>query len=48
MLNYKRIHTCLQAGLSPKETSFAVKVSEKLVYEYINLFKENCHVINHG
>ena len=39
--DYKRIHTCLQAGLSPKDTAFAVKVSEKLVYDYINMIQEN-------
>jgi DNA-binding CsgD family transcriptional regulator len=39
--DYKRILTCLRAGLSLKETSFAVNVSEKLVYEYLNLIQEN-------
>jgi len=39
--DYKRIHTCLKAGLTPKETAFAVKISENLVYEYINLFNQN-------
>lgn len=39
--DYKRIHTCLKAGLSPKETAFAVKISENLVYEYINLLNQN-------
>ncbi len=39
--DYKRIYTCLRAGLSPKDTAFAVKVSEKLVYEYINMIHEN-------
>lgn len=39
--DYKRIFTCLKAGLSPQDTSFAVKVSEKLVFEYINLIQEN-------
>ena len=39
--DYKRILTCLRAGLSLKETAFAVKVSEKLVYEYLNLIHDN-------
>ena len=39
--DYKRILACLHRGLSPKETSFVVKVSEKLVYEYLNLIQEN-------
>lgn len=39
--DYKRILTCLRAGLSPKDTAFAVKVSEKLIYEYMNLIQEN-------
>lgn len=39
--DYKRILTCLKAGLTVKETSFAVKVSEKLVYEYLNLIQQN-------
>ncbi len=39
--DYKRILICLRAGLSLKETSFAVNVSEKLVYEYLNLIQEN-------
>jgi hypothetical protein len=39
--DYKRIHTCLHAGLSPSNTAFAVKVSEKLVYEYSNLLPHN-------
>lgn len=39
--DYKRILACLHRGLTPKETSFVVKVSEKLVYEYLNLIQEN-------
>jgi transposase len=39
--DYKRILTCIRAGLSVKEAAFAVKVSEKLVYEYLNLVDEN-------
>jgi hypothetical protein len=39
--DYKRILTCLRAGLSVQETAFAVKVSEKLVYEYLNLIEQN-------
>lgn len=39
--DYKRICVCLSAGLSPKETAYAVKVSERLVYEYMNLIKEH-------
>jgi len=39
--DYKRILTCIRAGLSVKETAFAVKVSEKLVYEYLTLVQEN-------
>lgn len=39
--DYKRILTCLRAGLSLKETAFAVNVSEKLVYEYLNLIQQN-------
>lgn len=35
--DYKRILACLHRGLSPKETSFVVKVSERLVYEYLIL-----------
>ena len=39
--DYKQTLTCLRAGLGVKETAFAVKVSEKLVYEYLNLIHEN-------
>lgn len=39
--DYKRILTCLHQGLTPKDTAFIVKVSEKLVYEYMNLIQEN-------
>lgn len=39
--DYKRISSCLSKGLSPLETSFAVKVSENLVYEYKDLIEEN-------
>lgn len=39
--DYKRILTCLHQGLTPKDTAFIVKVSENLVYEYMNLIKEN-------
>ncbi len=39
--DYKRVLACLSKGLTPKETAFAVKVSEKLVYEYVNLIEDN-------
>jgi DNA-binding CsgD family transcriptional regulator len=39
--DYKRILACLHQGLSPKDTAFVAKVSERLVYEYINLIQEN-------
>ena len=39
--DYKRILACLHRGLTPKETSFVVKITEKLVYEYLNLIQEN-------
>lgn len=39
--DYKRILACLHRGLTPKETAFVVKVSEKLVYEYLNLIQKN-------
>lgn len=39
--DYKRIHACLNAGLSPENTAFAVNVSEKLVYEYMALIEQN-------
>jgi len=38
--DYKRIFTCLKAGLSIQDTAFTVKVSERLVYEYKNLIEE--------
>ena len=44
--DYKRILACLHKGLTPKETSFVVKVSEKLVFEYVNLIQENQVDIN--
>lgn len=39
--DYKRVFVCLQAGLSPQETAYAVKVSQKLVYEYCALIEEH-------
>ena len=39
--DYKRILSCLHKGLTTKETAFVVKVSENLVFEYVNLIKEN-------
>ena len=39
--DYKRILACLHRGLTPKETAFVVKVSERLVYEYLNLIQCN-------
>jgi len=39
--DYKRILTCLHQGLSPKDTAFVIKVSENLVFDYINLINEN-------
>jgi DNA-binding CsgD family transcriptional regulator len=39
--DYKRILACIRAGLSVKEAAFAVNVSQKLVYEYLNLVHEN-------
>jgi hypothetical protein len=39
--DYKRILACLHRGLTPKDTAFVAKVSENLVYEYINLIHEN-------
>lgn len=39
--DYKRILTCLSQGLTPRDTSFVAKVSENLVYEYLNLIQEN-------
>ena len=44
--DYKRILACLHKGLSPKETAFVVKVSEKFVFEYVNLIQENQVDIN--
>ena len=39
--DYKRILTCLHQGLTPKDTAFVAKISESLVYEYMNLIQEN-------
>ncbi len=39
--DYKRILACLNKGLTPKDTAFVAKVSESLVYEYMNLINEN-------
>jgi DNA-binding CsgD family transcriptional regulator len=39
--DYKRILACLNRGLSPRDTAFIAKVSENLVYEYMNLIAEN-------
>jgi DNA-binding CsgD family transcriptional regulator len=39
--DYKRILACLHKGLTPKDTAFVAKVSENLVYEYVNLIQEN-------
>lgn len=39
--DYKRILACLNRGLSPKDTAFVSKVSERLVYEYMNLIDQN-------
>jgi len=39
--DYKRVLTCLHQGLTPKDTAFVAKVSENLVYEYVNLIHEN-------
>jgi len=39
--DYKRILACLHQGLTPKDTAFVAKVSQSLVYEYINLIHEN-------
>lgn len=36
----KRVWTCLNAGLTIQETSFSVKISDSLVYEYQNLIDE--------
>ena len=43
--DYKRILACLNKGVTPKDTAFVAKVSEKLVYEYINLIDKNQSVI---
>jgi DNA-binding CsgD family transcriptional regulator len=39
--DYKRILACLHKGLTPKDTAFVAKVSESLVFEYVNLIQEN-------
>ena len=39
--DYKRILACLNKGLTPQNTSFMAKVSENLVYEYMNLISGN-------
>lgn len=39
--DYKRILACLNKGLTPKDTAFVAKVSENLVYEYMNLIDNN-------
>lgn len=39
--DYKRILACLNKGLTPKDTAFVAKVSENLVYEYMNLIQNN-------
>jgi hypothetical protein len=39
--DYKRILACLNKGLTPKDTAFVAKVSQNLVYEYMNLIAEN-------
>jgi len=39
--DYKRILACLNKGLTPKDTAFVAKVSEKLVFEYMNLINKN-------
>ncbi|MBW1699674.1 MAG: DUF1670 domain-containing protein, partial [Deltaproteobacteria bacterium] len=39
--DYKRILSCLNKGLNPKDTAFVAKVSESLAYEYMNLIAEN-------
>ena len=39
--DYKRVLACLDKGLTPKETAFVAKVSEQLVYEYMNLITKN-------
>jgi hypothetical protein len=37
IVNFKRIYKCLEKGLSVNDTSFAIKVSKNLVFEYVNL-----------
>ena len=44
--DYKRILSCLHKGLTPKDTAFVAKVSENLVFEYVNLIQENQVAIN--
>lgn len=44
--DYKRILACLHKGLTPKDTAFVAKVSENLVFEYVNLIQENQVAIN--
>jgi hypothetical protein len=39
--DYKRILACLHQGLTPKDTAFVAKVSERLIYEYMALIEEN-------
>ena len=36
----KRVWTCLKAGLSMQATSFTIRISDQLVYEYKNLIDE--------
>jgi hypothetical protein len=43
--DYKRILACLNRGITPEDTAFAVKVSEELVYEYMNLINKYQNVI---
>ena len=44
--DYKRILACLHKGLTPQDTAFVAKVSENLVFEYVNLIQENQIAIN--
>ncbi len=44
--DYKRILACLNKGLTPKDTAFVAKVSENLVYEYMNLITNNQNEID--
>ncbi len=39
--DYKRVSACLKKGLTAQETSYVVKVSKNLVYEYKGLIDEN-------